>query len=670
MAVKLTIDFETRSAAVLRECGAAAYAAHPSTEILCLALKPHGEEPRIWFPPAIRAQIESLLPLGQGPSPSQVVDDEGVRALVESADIIEAHNAQFEFFVWKYVMAARHGFAPLDIAKLRCSAAKAVVSGLPRDLDGACQKACVPQLKDRDGARLMQRLCRPAPVRTGSVVTGYAWRGTPDEFARLALYCMQDVRAEEALSDSLPELLPEERELWLLDLRINDRGVRIDLPSVRAVLAAVEEHSRRCEAEFRELTGLDSARQRQAVVERLRELGQDMEGLTRQDVEKALAEPVSDEARRILELRQTQAKSSVAKYRAMLSAACPDGRVRGALMFYGADTGRWSGRLIQPQNFPRGSWSHEAVECIIDTFRCDGLDGVAMLYGDPMAAASGCLRGMLVPSEGEDYVCADFSGIEGRVLAWLAGDRSALGVYKSGRDPYKTAASAIFGVPYEQVDKSQRQVGKVAELALGYQGGVNAFRAMAAGYGVSLSDTEMKGIVDSWRASRPITTGLWRKLEDAAMDAVKHTGRVVEVGRLRLGVRRGRLCMRLPSGRCLCYMNPRIGREQTPWGERTLVVVEGVDSVTRQWKARYLYGGLLAENATQAVARDILREALFNLDVAGYEVVMHVHDEVVAEIPEGRGSVGEVEALMCRQPSWADGLPLKAEGWRGKRYRK
>ena len=668
---KLTIDFETRSAASIKTVGAAAYAQHPTTEVICLALKPQGEEPVVWMGPGFRSPE-----LVSGPR-IPCVDDDVVLEMVSSADIIEAHNAAFEFFIWKYVMP-RYGFDMFDTAKLRCSAAKAAMFGLPRDLAGACAVAGVPQQKDDAGHRLMLKLCKPRRARKEEMLRDPNWEqrlywyDSPAEIERLVLYCMQDVRAEVSLSDALPELPEREQKLWQLDLAINDRGVRIDAPAVRAILDGIARHSADMKREFQRMTGLESPTQRDATLRHLVALGVQMDGLTKADVETALASTENETAKRILEIRQSLSKSSTAKYQAFLNAAGPDDRIRGCFMYHGAGTGRWSGRLIQPQNFPRGTFSD--VEPCVRFFEEGDLEDVELFYGDVMEAASTCIRSMIVPAPGHDFICADYSSIEGRVLAWIAGEESALDVYRGGGDPYKVAASAIYHVPYDKVDKGQRQVGKVAELACGYSGSVGAFNQMALGYGVSLPEPEVRDIVEKWRESRPLTTRLWRELERACKAAIDHPGKVFSYRGVKFALRgrNGRmLALRLPSGRCLWYVNPRITQKEMPWGEQRMVIAfDGVNSLTRKWTTQYLYGGLLAENVTQATARDVLVNGMFAAEREGYKIVMHGHAEAVSEGPEGFGSVEEFEELLCTAPEWAAGLPLKAEGWRGKRYKK
>lgn len=670
--IKLTIDFETRSEADLKSMGATAYAMHPSTEVICLAMKLNGEDPSVWMPEKFRKMLDPFheLPL---------MNSDTVRFAIEQADVIEAHNAAFEHAIWKYTMP-KYGFTEeLPLEKLRCSAAKAASHGLPRDLDSVCRVLGVDQLKDSDGSRLMLRMCKPRKPRKAEMLADpdYAskvfWHEEPGDLVRLAEYCMQDVRAEEAASEALSDLSPEEQELWLRDLRINDRGIPVDVEACAGAVDCIERHSADLLEEFSRITGLSSPKQVGATLQWLQERKVLIFGLDKHSVSSAFDfTEEGEEARRVLEIRQSLSKSSTAKYESFLAvASVPDHRARGCFMYHGAATGRWTGRLLQPQNFPRGTFKD--AEGAVELFRAGDLDGVKLFYGDPMEAASSCLRSMICAPDGKDFICADYSSIEGRVLAWLADEQSALDVYREGRDPYRVAAAAIYHCGYDDIPKSdpRRQIGKVAELALGYQGGRRAFDAMAENYGVDLPEREVKEIVSNWRDSRPKTVQLWRELEHCAVCAVTNRGQAYTYGKLSFKANNRYLAMLLPSGRVVYYANPRLETKTTPWGEeKSVVVYDTVDSVTRKWGPAHLYGGLITENATQAVARDLLANGLRNVEDAGYPVVLHVHDEAMSEVPTDFGSVEEYEQLMCQLPPWAEDLPLKAEGWRGKRYKK
>ncbi len=663
---KITIDFETRSAADLATCGAAAYAEHPSTEVICLAVKKHGQEPVIWFSPDFRftdCSDWAALP---------IIKDDVMRQMIAEAEVIEAHNMDFEFNIWKHTMP-RYGFTDtLPLQKLRCSAAKAASCGFPRNLEEACLAIGVAQRKDTEGAALMKKLCVPrTPTQDEQKADPdwrkhYFWNGTPEDFAREGLYCMQDVRAEEALSDALPDLSLVEQRVWLKSLLINDRGVGIDSYSVEALKVCTDVEREILADEFEEITGIESPTMNQRLIAYLKEKGVETDSISEDVVSELLKSDLVPEVRRALEIRLACSKSSTSKLMPMIEARSGDGRVRGSFVYYGAVTGRWSSHLLQLHNMPRGILrTDERINACIAAFNKGDLDFIRHDFGGVMTAASSCLRAMIIPAPGNDFVCADFSSIEGRVLAWLAGEETALDVYREERDPYKVNAAQIYGVGYDAVSKDQRQVGKVAELALGYQGSIGAFSRMGENYGVELPDDEIDAIIKQWRLAHPMTKRLWNELDKSAKNAIRYPGAEPTYRGIKFKRDGGLLQMMLPSKRTLCYRSPEIAFVEKDWG-----LTEVVRYLDNNGAQKELYGGKLTENLTQAVARDLLANAIFNVEAHGYPVVLHVHDELVAEVPEGFGSVEELCELMCRLPPWADGLPLKAEGWRGKRYRK
>ena len=667
---KLTIDFETRSAADLATCGAAAYAEHPSTEVICLAVKKHGQEPVIWFSPGFRFQdcpAWAALP---------TFDDDALRQMIAGADSIEAHNMEFEFKIWKYTMP-RYGFTDmLPLPKLRCSAAKAASCGFPRNLEDACNVLGVAQRKDTEGAVLMKRLCSPRTATLDEQKADpnwrkrFFWEGTPEDFVREGLYCMQDVRAEEALSNALPDLSPVEQRIWLKSLLINDRGVCIDSYSVEALKVCTDVERTLLVDEFRRITkdgdkpGIDSPNKLGDLIEYLKEHGVETDSLGEDTVAELLKSDLAPKVRRALEIHLTYAKLSTKRLPRMLASRNKDGRVRGAFVYYGAVTGRWSSQRLQFHNLPKSGEDKQVDACLV-TFNRGDLERIRHDYGDVMTAASSCLRATLVPAPGNDFVCADFSSIEGRVLAWLAGEETALDVYREGRDPYKVNASLIYGVNYDSVSNERRQVGKVAELELGFQCGVDKYQQKCAEFGVELTHEQADTVVKQWRSTRPMTKRLWNELDKCAKNAIRNPDGIYPYRKAAFRCDGRLLQMRIPSGRTLCYLSPEIvpveinGRQQ-----------EEIWYRNNKGNRDKLYGGKLTENLTQAVARDLLANAIFNVEAHGYPVVLHVHDELVAEVPEGFGSVEELCDLMCRLPPWAAGLPLKAEGWRGKRYRK
>jgi len=448
--MKLTLDFETRSKVDLKMAGMYRYAEDKSTEVLCLAIGGvPGEPVLLWAPDRWRALAPEGLPW---------ISSHRLESLIARADSYHAHNAGFELVVWQSVMIPM-GFSRLDPARMYCSAAKAAAMAFPRDLARACSAAGIPVEKDLDGRRIMLKMCKP---RTPTKNNPSEWHEDPTEYRRLCEYCLQDVRAEMALDERLPGLSPRERSLWLLDWAINSRGVSLDLPAIANLRAKAEAKGRALLRRMRAITSgaVDSPRQVARVQAWLRSRGADLPDLQRATVEAALATDLPDDCREVLAIRQALSKSSVAKLDRMAAMACADGRVRGTMLYHGASTGRWAGRGIQPQNLPRTDMTEGDIGALLSL----GVAEAEAASNDPagiMASVSQALRGVIVPGKGRRFVCADFSSIEARVLAWLAADEKALDVFRSGRDPYKVAASSIYGVDYEDVTGAQRQIGKV-----------------------------------------------------------------------------------------------------------------------------------------------------------------------------------------------------------------
>jgi DNA polymerase len=645
MLAEISLDFETRSALDLKKSGAYAYAQHASTDVWCMAWACDGQD-GLWLP---------------GDPPPAWARDAALRAW----------NAPFERVIWEYVLVPRYGFPRAALERWTCTAAEARAMALPGSLDQAAKALRVPAEKDDAGRRLMMRMARPRATVNGV----HTWWDDRERRERLYAYCKQDVRVEQAVKEQVRRLRPAEREVWLLDQRINDRGVGLDLPLARAAVAMAARETERAGRRMAELTdgAVTSITDNGGLARWL-----ETDSVAKDKVEALLAcaEPGSNVAK-VLALRQEVGKSSVAKFTAMLESASPDGRVHGALLYHGAGTGRWAGRLIQPQNFPsRGVLEHSIVERALP-FVLDGNDeAVELVFGPRLQVLSSALRATLVAAPGYTLVAADYANIEGRVLAWMAGEEWRLRAFREfdagvGPDLYKLSYSRAFGVPLAQVDKAMRQIGKVMELALGYQGGVGAFQTMARGYGVEISDERADQLKVAWREASPAVVAWWYALERAAHEAMGPAG----VGEARGVVYRREgdwLTCTLPSGRKLYYARPSVRDETMPWGKvKPVVSAWGVDSYTKQWQKYSLYGGLLAENVVQAVARDIMAGGMLRVERAGYPVVLTVHDEIVAEPAlDAPWSEEEFVALMLTLPKWAQGLPVAAEGWSGRRYRK
>ena len=649
--MRLTIDFETRSACDIKKHGSWVYSEHPTTEVLCLAMKWEDLSPVIWAP---------------GLPPDVYLE------AIERATEIEAHNASFEYAIWENVMVKRHGWPSLPLEKLRCSAAKASMHALPRALGDACRALGLDVQKDMDGNKIMMKMCKPRPKRQGDL-PGITWHDNRADLDRLYRYCMRDVEAEESLSQALRDLPEKELEIWQLDQVINERGIQADLEACRAMLNMVSIHEEQLLGRLTWLTrgAVKSAKQVYQLINYLRGLGVDLPDLSSASVKEALNGDINDTARDILRIRASLGRSSSAKYQSIIDRSSSDGRVRGALLYHGAATGRWSGAGIQPQNFPSRIKVSADPEEMLDTIMAGGLELHNALYeDDPMATAGAVTRSILMAKEGHELMVADYAAIEGRGLAWLAGEETELDIYREGRDIYIETAAKILGKPYDQVTKDERQSpGKISVLACGYQGGVGAVRKFG---GDGMTDDEIKEqIVRPWRDAHPMTVKFWRDLEDACMSAVQEPGKVFTCRAVSFRVQDKFLMCRLPSGRLLFYYDPQVMPMKTSWGEsKECVTYMTVDSMTRKWVRTNTYGGKLAENITQAVCRDLMAEAMLRVEKAGYPIVLTVHDELVCEIPEGFGSVEEFCGIMCEVPSWAKGFPIKAEGWRGKRYRK
>jgi len=651
----LTIDFETRSRVDLKKVGAYVYAAHPSTEILCLAYKIDSNTPEVLTPKR----------------PSYLTDDLKICGYLNHVDVIQAHNMNFERCIWREIMVKRYGFPDLPLAKLECTAAKCSYFALPRSLEKACEVLDLPR-KDLTGHCLMLKMCKPLPANAKLRKEGKEWLDDEESLSRLYQYCMQDVEAEYALSQALPGKMPEsELALWRLDQEINDRGIYVDLPAIKAIEFAVDEEAETLQREVPVITknAVQTTGQREAILAWLKTQGLQLDNLQKENVALALEIPyLADNVRRILEIRRAAGKISIKKLTAMRERANGDCRVRGTMMYYGAErTGRWAGRGIQPHNMPRDS-DIEAPEA----FQFLDSEDIALLYGTIAAGASKAVRPCIRAPEGKELLCGDFNAIEGRILAWLAGEKEVLQHYLDGLEMYKMNAVAVFAVDYEAVTSDQRQIGKVIELACGYQGWVNAFAAMGKSYGVSIPEEEAAEHISRWRGTRQKTVQFWRGMNAAAIQAVQ-TGKPKAFRGITFGLRGEWLHMRLPSGRLLSYYDPKISREVDLY-EREKDTLSFMGLENNQWVRIKTYGGKLAENATQAIARDFLAEALVRVNY-DFDIVFHVHDEIVCEVPPGQNyteayAAHTLDSIMSETPEWAQGCPVAVESWQGKRYRK
>lgn len=634
----ISIDFETYSECDIKTAGGYNYAAHPTTEVICMAWAIDDEEPQLWTPgDAIPQRLYDAL---------------------DGAGEIWAWNAAFERAVWHHQMHKHGWYCDIDPSQWNDTAALAATLALPRALGKCAEVLELSDQKDTRGRFLIQRLCKP-----------YRGERRTDQHLldELYAYCKQDVVTERAIKNYILKYKPmgeHERAVWLLDQEINWRGVGIDVPNVENALDLIIATAERLNASVVDLTdgALSGVGSRAQVMSWCRDQGYRLGGYDKNAILTALADPaLPANVRDVLKVRQTLGKASTSKYLAMQNLAGADNRARGVFSYHGAQTGRWAGRGFQPQNLPRPAFN-DADTCV-QLFDQRDPELLEMLYGDPMVALSSTLRSMIVPAQGNRLLVVDFNAIEARVLAWLAGEQEPLDVFATGQCIYCHAATSIYGRTITKADKEERQIGKVAVLALGYQGGVGAFQTMAAAYRVEIEDELADQIKVKWRKANKNIVRFWYALEEAANNAVKHRGHAFDAGPITFKCHGDFLFAKLPSGRRLAYYQPRLGNNGLEFW--------GTDSrLGGRWAKLDTYGGKLAENITQAVARDLLADAMLRVEAAGYPVVMHVHDEIVSEVPKDFGSLAEFEELICQMPDWATGLPMAVEGFECERYRK
>lgn len=670
-------DFETRSACDLRKAGADVYARHPSTELLCFGFAFEEEAPGILLP-------DGSSPKFAGTSPDAVYR---VMDYIDKGGTFVAHNAPFELVIWNEVCVKKYGWPKLDPKQVICTMAQAYAMSLPGSLEKCCPAVGMKVVKDMAGARVMHQLAQPRKVSPEGAVTWWTQEAVPEKFEKLYRYCMQDIVVTRDLFKRLLQLSHEEFETWLLDRKINDRGVGVDVSAIQKAIAIVDSEKRRLDLEMRELTSnaVSTCNAVRDLALWLNLNGVRVEGVAKEHVLDALAtEGIPPLCRKALLLRQEAAKASTAKLKAMLLGQS-DGRVRGTLQYHGANTGRWAARRMQLHNLPRPKLKQRDIEDVFDILNTGGelsRDTIDMFYGSPLSVLSDCLRGFLCAAPGNDLIAADLSQIEARMLAWLAGEEKKLDVFRRGESVYERAAADIYHVQPEEITEEdpRRQIGKVSELACGFQGAVNAFQSMAGNYGIKIPDKEADEIVKAWRAANPRIVCYWYELENAAIHAVLKPGQSFPAGIHERAVHfkmvGSFLWCQLPSKRVLCYPYPEVKSRLMPWGKmKDCLSYMSENSVTRKWERCHTYGGSLAENCTQACARDILVGAMKLVESFPefpFPVVLHVHDELIAEIPEALppDTLAIFEALVSEVPDWAAGLPIACKGWRGKRYRK
>lgn len=638
----LSIDIETYSSTSLKEAGVYRYTQDPLFEIILFAYAVDDGPP----------QVVDLLSGEQLP-------DEILHALTDPGVTKTAWNANFE-----RVCIAAHMGIECPPEQWRCTMVRAGYNGLPLSLD-LCAKVLGAELKDSAGSSLIRFFCQPRKPTLKDNRNRNMPADAPDRWEAFKNYCLKDVIAERSIASMLAFELPDsEQEMWEVDQHMNDRGVRVDMGLVEGVMAIHEAHTEALTKDARRITGLDnpnSIAQLKDWVEKAS--GETLSGLTAPVVEELL-QTAEGELKEVLLARQQLAKTSIKKYTAIVNSVCEDGRVRGMFQFYGASrTGRWSGRIVQLQNLPRINMHDSDLATARKIALTGDSEAMELVFGNVSDVLSQLIRTAFIASEGNRLLVSDFSAIEARVLAWLAGERWRIDVFKSHGKIYEASASQMFRVPIESITKESdlRQKGKVSELALGYGGGPGALISMGA-LKMGIEEEELPRLVKMWRNANPAIVNYWWELNDAALAAIR-TG-YARVRNISFRYVKGDLVITLPSNRQLVYH--KAGLIRGHMGDR--IYYYGMDQVRKVWSKQETYGGKLAENITQAVASDLLRHAMLLLHKAGYPLVMTVHDEVVCDY--SKGSIEELTELMSRKPAWAKGLPLKADSYETFYYKK
>lgn len=738
----ISIDFETRSVVNIKTEGVYKYMAHPSTEALIASYRiNHG---------AVKRWRRGM------PCP----DD--LREAMERGDVISAHNAAFERLLIQRVLS-KLGWPAPPSSQFRCTAATAAALALPRALGHLGEALDLEVQKDKEGTRLINKFSKPRKPRKDEDPNGIYWNEPedhPEDFELFHDYCDQDVLAEDAADDVMVPLPDSEQQFYTLQETINDRGIRVDLRSIDAAIDLSEKALVHYNAEIKRVTGnrVGTVNQVEKLVEWVEEQGIGLDSAAKADIEALLkATDLPDDVRYALELRRDGGKSSVSKLKKMKQLAIGD-RLYGMFMYHAASTGRTQSVKVNLNNLPRPRRifddAHLNQQLLFEAIRMRDPEWLELLYGtalgSPMHLLSDAIRGFLWAAAGHEFIQADYSGIEGMVIAWSSGEEwkveemFAIIANPDLPDLYRQTAAAILGLDVSVVDKkhwARQAVGKVSELALGFGGGVAAFYSMSKNYGVELEplfdpvwasadeETRTKAVKRykaclkrgkektdelsekawvaceiikvGWRKANPMIAKGWHDREAAVREAIMSPGRVVEWRYLKYVVKLGFLWCLLPSGRCLAYAAPHLkaqvwaevqlddgtfsDREVMDRKEAEYLALKGMCRImgdtspaircmgvgkNGRMQVEHLYGGILAENDTQAIARDLLVNGMWKAEAAGYPIVLTVYDEMVAEVPRGFGDLKEFEQLICQLPAWASGMPLTAGGWRGKRYRK
>ncbi len=641
----LAIDIETYSDVDLISCGVYKYSSSPHFEILLIAYSVDDEE-------------TVCIDVANGEEPPK----EFMEMLLDDTVTKTAFNANFERICFSNYY--QHSFRP---EAWRCTAVQAAMLALPLSLEGVGAVLGLDKQKMTEGKELIKYFCSPCKAtKSNGGRTRNLPKDAPEKWRQFKTYCIRDVDVEKQIRQRLAKFpIPKrEQEIYCLDQRINDRGIMVDRNLVNHAVACDLLYKETATARAYELTGLENPNSVSQLKFWLKEKGLEVDSLAK-DTVKDLSMKAEGDVQEVLKLRLATSKTSVKKYEAIDRSVCVENRVHGLLQFYGANrTGRWAGRLVQIHNLPQNHLPDlELARALVSEGR---YEEVELFYESTPNVLSELIRTAFVAKPGCRFIISDYSAIEARVLAWLAGEEWRLQVFETHGKIYEASASAMFHVPIEEITKTSplRQKGKISELALGYGGAVGALTSMGA-LKMGLTEEELPGLVSTWRSANPHITAFWWAVDEAAITAVRDK-KPSKVGRVSFEYKSGILFVTLPSGRKLSYVKPRMMLNK--FGREGLTY-EGIGE-SKKWMRLETYGPKLVENIVQAASRDILAEAMLRLEKEGFDIVCHVHDEVVLEVPDGKSSVEEVNEIMAVNPVWTEGLPLKAAGFESPFYKK
>jgi len=647
------IDFETYCELDVRKVGAHRYARHPSCEVLICAWQlPGMPDPEVWLP-------------RQEPPPARLV------AWVRGKGRLGAHNAAFERCVWRWALPRQHPrLPPVSDAQWVCTAAKAAASGLPRSLEKALKALDMGVEKDAEGAKLIQVFCKPRKPTKKDART----RILPEQdtrFQRFIEYCQQDVRGEVALHEALPDLIPRQRRMFILDMVMNDRGLPVDLPLVCKAFGVVRALEADIAERVRAMSGGIKATQVAKMLAMFTERGLDLENMKAETIRQALKhlDPDSD-VYRLLELRVEAGKASTKKLVSMMACADPEDHVvQGGFLYHGAHTGRYAGRLVQPHNFIRGMLKDRQRELVFALLEYADPDLFRLLYDKPIDTISQCMRGFIRAPAGYELAVVDYTAIEARILAWVAGEEPMLAAYRKGVDVYKLMAVKLWSLPsIDVVTDEQRRIAKNLVLGCGYQLGGVKFVDYCANAGLIIEPDFAMKAVKAYRKDVPSIVASWKTVESLVAGAINHPDKIYEGLRCQFYMREHWLCIQLPSGREIRYPYAKAVLTER-WGKPAYAISFRTE-IKGQWVRENTYGGKLIENIVQGIAFDVMQEGMLSADTNGYPVIGTVHDELLTLRLKGTSDIKHLEKLACTVPSWSRGMPLAAKGFLCERYKK